>query len=145
MTAFWGKQTNKTNIHTNKQKAVENHWEETAVISQSVVARSLLWLTVVSRCSLGFIFNANHIQFLALSMSLLQFSVVTLILPLLPAHLSSFKWDRNYVLCHFHCFLVYKCYIFACILFFYFFFFSVLVNIRSVNRIGSERKRLYFS
>lgn len=99
------------------EKNSENQWKEMAIIPQSIVASSRLWFTVNSRCSLGFVCIASHIRFSVLSTSLL--SLATLVLPLLPAYLSSFKLGRNYyILYHFNCLPVHKYYIFVCILFF---------------------------
>lgn len=96
---------------------MENHGNEMAIIPQSIVASSLLWLTLNSRCSLGFFFTASHIHFSTLSMSLL--SLVPLILPLLPAYLSSFKLVGNYyILYNFNCLSFSKYYFFICIIFF---------------------------
>lgn len=90
-----------------------------AIIPQSIVASNLLllWLTVNSRCSLGFFFIASHIHFFTLSMSL--HSQVPLILPLLPAYLGSFKLVGNYyILYNFNWLSFYKYYFFTSIIFF---------------------------
>lgn len=109
-----------------------------AIIPQCIVASNLLWLTVDSRCSLGFFFIASHIHFFTLTMPL--HSQVPLILPLLPAYLGSFKLVGSYYILY-----ILTGYNFLNITFIHASSFSVFVNIRGVNRCGRQTMKSIFS